>query len=59
MLKILCVLLFASSALAQVPKINWTLESSILTYNVHFVLKSFKGISRGAKGKGECKSGSC
>ena len=59
MVKILCVLLLSSSAFAQVPKTSWTLESSILTYNVHFVLKSFKGISRGAKGKGECKSGTC
>lgn len=53
------VLAFTGPAFAKLPKPDWVLGSSKLTYHVSYPLKSIEGIATGAKGKGECRSGVC
>ena len=53
------VFAFTGPAFAKLPKPDWVLGSSKLTYHVSYPLKSVEGVSNGAKGKGECKSGVC
>ena len=61
-MKVLLTLIFVFSsaqALAKLPKPDWEISSGTLTYHVSYPLKNVDGVSKSAKGKGRCESGSC
>jgi YceI-like domain len=52
------ILLFSLSLVAQADS-QWVLGESTLTYHVSHPLHEVDGVTREARGKGECHSGAC
>lgn len=57
--RILAALALSTLAGAAGPNTQWVLEQSTLSYHISHPLHQVDGVSKAARGKGECHAGQC